>query len=219
MNQDTDISVDQVLAHAAWNDSVLQSYRGLFLTTQAILIASGTGLFGIAILADRVFQAVLASGLLSMLAVMSFYFTWEVRALMMERRQRVNFSIDWLLRTEKSWPPDSRHMSIFKFVQDQGRSLDDYWSQDAREELLQDFARETEKENGAQAFHRPIPPYTLFATDAIYVGILIIWVSLLASSWVYTFVAAGESAVGSSTDAPVLCIAQTFERVVMSCLL
>lgn len=72
MNQDpTNIHFDSVLAQAAWHDGILQSYRGLFLTTQGILISAGTGLFGIAILADRLVQAILASFLLTVLVAMA----------------------------------------------------------------------------------------------------------------------------------------------------
>ncbi len=184
------VDVDQVLAQAAWNDSILQSYRGLFVTTQSILLAIGTGLFGIAILADRFVQALLASLLLTVLVAIAVYFTWQVRALIVERRQRVNFLVRWLIKAEKSWPLPSRHITIFKFLESRGWSLSDYW----RYNVLCEYLPELHKATGKKDFEEmliPSPPQTFFARDDIYIGILFIWSFLLISSWVYTIVEAG----------------------------
>ncbi len=188
MNQQaTDIDVGHVLAQAAWNDSILQSYRGLFLTTQSILVAIGTGLFGIAILADRFVQALLASLLLTVLVAMAVYFTWQVRALIIERRQRVNLSVRWLLEAEKSWPLASRHTTLFHYLRTQGQSLSEYWRSDALRKHLSELQEATENQ-GVEEMLAPIPPHIFFARDDIYMGILFIWSFLLVSSWVYTII-------------------------------
>lgn len=183
------VDVDQVLAQAAWNDNILQSYRGLFVTTQSILVAIGTGLFGIAILADRSVQAFLASSLLAVLVVIAFYFTWQVRALIVERRQRVDFLVRWLIEAEKRWPLASRHITIFKFLESRGWSFSDYWRSNVLEGYLPKLQEATEKE-GFGDMLIPSPPQTFFARNEIYIGIVFIWIFLLASSWVYTIVEA-----------------------------
>lgn len=181
----TGVTLDFLSARAAFNDSLLQDYRGLLLTTQSVLIAVGTALLAIVILSERLAQALLASSFLTVLVLMAVYLVWQMRIAMTERAYHVDFWVRRIIEAEKNLPASLRGTTLFKLLQHTGRSNSEYWRDSAFERLMPELEQMTNADY--DEILRPDASRRFFSRD-IYIGAVLVWAILLSASWVYTAV-------------------------------
>lgn len=113
---------DFVLSAAAWQDSLLQSYRQIFLTVQSILLAVSIAVSLVAITSSNIATA-MGSGLeLIAVTVLAMLFSNRMQRVIVARGNDVDFWHRLAIRCEAPpLPPHSRHFIRFKISQ---RSLE-----------------------------------------------------------------------------------------------
>lgn len=128
-----------LLAAAAWQDSLLQSYRTLLWSSQAPLLALGTALFVADLLMDSAVRVYVVSGLVLAIAIGGAYVNWRLQSVIRSRGDDVDFWHEEILLREASLPPRDRLFTWFKLRQqnkEQGRAPND----PRRDELLEGLA-------------------------------------------------------------------------------
>lgn len=106
-----------LLDAAAWQDSLLQSYRSLHITIQSILLALAAGLFVAVIsLADVLSFSIALVALLTMWAFQK-YTTGKFKRIIIARGEDVNFWHREILLAEQQVEISRRHFTKFKVFQ------------------------------------------------------------------------------------------------------
>lgn len=125
-----------LLTAAAWQDSLLQAYRTLLLSSQAPLFALGTALFVADLLLDSTARVYVVSGMVLAIAIGGAYANWRLQSVVKSRSDDVDFWHEEILRHETSFPPRERLFTWFKLRQqskEDGRVPND----SRRDELLE----------------------------------------------------------------------------------
>lgn len=102
---------------AAYQDSLLQSYRGYHLTSQSILIAIGAGLAYGVLSTESYFTMLRLYMLLSVISLLGIYLLYRMRRLIVARGQDVDFFHNRLLQVERNLPKQEQVMTEFKVYQ------------------------------------------------------------------------------------------------------
>lgn len=106
-----------IIEGAELTDNLLQNYRNFHLTLQSIFIATGAGL-SIAIIAfDEIIQFALATFILILLAILSFYISIKMHGIIIARGKDVNFWHRELIKSEQNLLPENRYFTKFKVHQ------------------------------------------------------------------------------------------------------
>jgi hypothetical protein len=128
-----------LLTAAAWQDSLLQSYRTLLLSLQTLLLALGTALFVAGLAMNSPVQVYVVSALVLIIAFGGSYTYWRLQSVIQLRSSDVDFWHEEILLCETSSAPAERLFTWFKIYQqgkEQGRAPND----PRRHTLLEDLS-------------------------------------------------------------------------------
>jgi hypothetical protein len=133
-----------LLDAAAWQDSLLQSYRALHVTVSSILLAIGIGLTVVQLSAPSYPGAsasvVVSTFLLTGIAALHWFSSRRFSALIRARGLDINWWHARLITWERSLAPASRHFTAFKIHQQARRAdvehLETAFLESARDEAL-----------------------------------------------------------------------------------
>ena len=117
-----------LLTAAAWQDSLLQAYRTLLLSSQAPLFALGTALFVADLVMTTTARVYIVSGLVLAIAIGGAYVNWRLQDVVRSRSDDVDFWHEEILLRETSLPPQERLFTVFKLHQrdkENGRAPND----------------------------------------------------------------------------------------------
>lgn len=117
-----------LLTAAAWQDSLLQAYRTLLLSSQALLLALGTGLFVADLTMNSSVQVYVVSALVLAVAIGGGLTNWRLQRVVRSRSTDVDFWHEEILLHETSLPSKERVFTWFKLDQrgkEQGRAPND----------------------------------------------------------------------------------------------
>jgi len=128
--------VSFLLAGAAWQDSLLQSYRLLALSTQSIMLAVGALLLGAEYQSQDAVDVSLLFGSLVVVAAISSFAIARMRQVVVARGRDVNYWHVKLLEAERELVSQDRIFTRFKIEQKQQR-------QDLVDEFLGTITEET----------------------------------------------------------------------------
>ncbi|HEV2809934.1 MAG TPA: hypothetical protein VGV93_06005 [Acidimicrobiales bacterium] len=115
---------DFLLSGAAWQDSLLQNYRMIFLTLHTILFAIGNGLFASALGQDSVHRAATLYVLLLAVSGASLYLLKRMRGIILARGNDINFWHRQIIALENDLAPSIRDFTRFKIHQKSHRDQD-----------------------------------------------------------------------------------------------
>lgn len=115
------ISLEYLLTAAAWQDSLLQNYRALLLSSQSLLFALGAGLFVAELAMRSAGRVYLIAGLLLGVSGSGLYATRRLQQVVLARGQDVNFWHQTIILSENELPPHQRPFTAFKVHQKQRR--------------------------------------------------------------------------------------------------
>lgn len=120
---DTQTSGDRdfLLDAAAWQDSLLQSYRSLHMTLQSILLAISAGLLVAVISIDSFWGSLAAALVLIVIWLFQRFTTSRFKGIVHSRGEDVNFWHREIILAERPLPPHERHFTRFKVYQKQHR--------------------------------------------------------------------------------------------------
>jgi hypothetical protein len=103
-----------LLAAAAWQDSLLQAYRTMLLTSQALLLGIGTGLFVAELAMKSQVQVYVVSSLVVVVALGGSRANWRLQRVVRTRSTDVDFWHEEILECERALPLDGRAFTWFK---------------------------------------------------------------------------------------------------------
>lgn len=106
-----------LLTAAAWQDSLLQAYRTLLLSSQALLFALALALFAADLAMNSAVRVYIASCLVLAIAIAGSYAHWRLQGVVRSRGQDVDFWHEEILLCETSLPAAERAFTRFKFRQ------------------------------------------------------------------------------------------------------
>ena len=112
-----DDELSYLLNGAAWQDSLLQSYRSLHLTFQSILLAIGIGLFVAVLSFDHPVPVLLSSVIFLMVWALQVFSVSRFKRIVTARGQDVNFWHRAIIFAENNVPPELRYFTKFKVYQ------------------------------------------------------------------------------------------------------
>jgi hypothetical protein len=115
--RDDPAEVDFLLSAAVWQDSLLQNYRVVHLTSQSIFLAIGAGL-SVAVVStrDKLTSFICCSELL-ILGLIACFVLLKMRKLVVSRGHDVSYWHSLIIRKEQRLPPPERHFTKFKIHQ------------------------------------------------------------------------------------------------------
>lgn len=125
-----------LLTAAAWQDSLLQAYRTLLLSSQALLLALGTGLFVADLAMDSAVRVYIASVLVLAIAIGGSYANLRLQGVVKLRSNDVDFWHEEILLYETSLPSPERLFTWFKLYQ-RGKELGRAPNEPRRHTLLE----------------------------------------------------------------------------------
>ncbi len=128
-----------LLAAAAWQDSLLQAYRTLFLALQAVLLALGTALFAAGLTMKSPVQVYVVSALVLAVALGGLLTHWRLKNVIEMRSSDVDFWHREILLCETSSAPAERLFTRFKIYQ-QGKETKRMGSDPCRDALLENHS-------------------------------------------------------------------------------
>lgn len=111
------IGLGYLLDAAAWQDSLLQSYRSLHITIQSILLAISAGLLVAAVSIEDLWGSLVAVGVLVVIWLFQRFTATKFRAIVRSRGEDINFWHRELLFAEQSLPAQVRYFTKFKVYQ------------------------------------------------------------------------------------------------------
>jgi hypothetical protein len=106
-----------LLNAAAWQDSLLQSYRSLHLTFQSILLAIGIGLTVAVLSFDQPVPLFASAGIFLAVWALQWFSTRRFRGIVTARGQDVNFWHRAIILAENAVPAEQRYFTRFKVYQ------------------------------------------------------------------------------------------------------
>jgi hypothetical protein len=106
-----------LLSAAAWQDSLLQSYRTLHLTFQSILLAIGIGLVvAIGAFTGKV-PTIVSTGIFVGIFILHFISVRWFKSIVVHRGNDINFWHKAIILAENELPKDERYFTTFKVYQ------------------------------------------------------------------------------------------------------
>lgn len=106
-----------LLSGAAWQDSLLQSYRSLHLTFQSILLAIGIGLTIAVLSFDQLLPGLACAAIFLAVWGLQSFITSCFKGLVSARGRDVNFWHRAVILAENGLPAESRYFTRFKIYQ------------------------------------------------------------------------------------------------------
>jgi hypothetical protein len=106
-----------LLNAAAWQDSLLQAYRTLLVSSQTLLLALGTALFVAGLTMSSEVQVYVVSALVITIAIGGACANWRLQRVVRSRSDDVDFWHEEILLHEKLLPLEERLFTWFKLRQ------------------------------------------------------------------------------------------------------
>jgi len=112
-----DNNCEYLLAAAAWQDSLLQSYRSLHITIQSILLAMSAGLFVAVISLTGLLSSITAFLVLIVMWIFQSFTTQRFKNIITARGEDVNFWHREIILAEQQIEIQQRYFTKFKVYQ------------------------------------------------------------------------------------------------------
>lgn len=109
--------IEYLLQGAVWQDGLLQSYRLIYLTLQAIFLATATGLSVLLFQIETPLKLKFALAGLIVLIVVSVVVLILMCRVVLARGEDVSYWHCELVKAEQGLPPDERYFTLFKLHQ------------------------------------------------------------------------------------------------------
>lgn len=169
-----------LLDAAAWQDSLLQSYRSLHMTIQSILLAISAGLLVAAVSISDLFGSLVAVVVLTVIWLFQRYTTTRFKAIVQSRGADVNFWHREILFAEQALPVQFRYFTKFKVYQRLHRSGSAHLTAGLLSEQPLTVEEVTQLVEGGLA-------HTRFAIDEqLFERLASIWLLFVMSSVIYS---------------------------------
>lgn len=117
---------EYLISSAAWQDSLLQSYRSLHITIQSIMLATSAGLFITVISMSSLVNAAASASVLIIIWIFQLFATKKFKGIITSRGEDVNFWHREIILAEQKLDIENRHFTKFKIYQKLHRNDSDY---------------------------------------------------------------------------------------------
>ncbi|MGC9357543.1 MAG: hypothetical protein ACP5GX_06750 [Anaerolineae bacterium] len=118
--------LEYLLEAAAWQDSLLQSYRSLHMTIQSILLAIAAGLFVAVIGSQSIWGSGAAGVAMVVMGGFQLYAKRRFRGVILSRGEDVNYWHRQIILAEQNREASGRHFTKFKVHQKLRRGGNQY---------------------------------------------------------------------------------------------
>lgn len=121
--EDDEKTVEYAAECSFWQDSLLQSYRGIYLTVESIFLAIGVGLVALMISSGSTKAHILLFIAFLAFSVFGIFSIINMRGAVLNRGYDLDFWHNIWLRAEQKLPPKRRLVTIFKMEQQKRRNF------------------------------------------------------------------------------------------------